>query len=99
MSALKRQVGGDHYKGFEIQPAEFIYHNDIGFLPGCVIKRMCRFDRPGGKGVEDLEKAKHEIDIILSLMAERPGFVEAMTATDNNFAETMGGDDGGMGEK
>jgi Protein of unknwon function (DUF3310) len=64
-SALDVQIGGGHYKNLAIQPAEFIEKNSIPFLEGCVIKRMCRH---GAKaGVEDLRKAKHEIDLILQL--------------------------------
>lgn len=64
-SALDIQVGGAHYKNFEIQPAEFIDRNCIQFLEGCVIKRMCRhMDK---NGIEDLIKAKHEIDLIIEL--------------------------------
>lgn len=66
-SALSHQVGGDHYKNFAIQPVEFIMRNDLSFLAGSIIKRLCRFDKPGGKGLQDLEKAKHEIDLIIAL--------------------------------
>ncbi len=62
---LRTQEGGNHYKGFEIQPAEFIHTNNIGYLEGCVIKYICRHKLKGG--VEDLMKAKHYIDIIISL--------------------------------
>jgi hypothetical protein len=31
-NALKIQVGGDHYKQFEIQPVEFITRNNLGFI-------------------------------------------------------------------
>jgi len=31
-NALKTQVGGDHYKQFEIQPVEFITRNNLGFI-------------------------------------------------------------------
>lgn len=62
MSALDRQVGGGHYKDFEIQPVEFIEKNRLTFLQGCVIKRICRYSEKNG--FEDLEKAKHEIDLI-----------------------------------
>ena len=64
-TALDVQVGGSHYKGFKIQPIEFIEANNLPFLDGCVIKRVCRH---GSKaGVEDLLKAKHEIDLIIQL--------------------------------
>ena len=66
-NALGSQVGGNHYKNFAIQPVEFIAKNDLPFLSGCVLKRLCRFDQPGGKGLQDLLKAKHEIDLIIEL--------------------------------
>jgi len=66
-AALDRQVGGNHYVLFDIQPVEFIVKNELEFLPGCIIKRICRFDRHGGKGLEDLEKAKHEVDLLIQL--------------------------------
>jgi hypothetical protein len=61
-SADQQQVGGSHYKDFAIQPAEFCQRNNIGFLEGCVIKRMCRHEFKGE--LEDLEKAIHEIILI-----------------------------------
>ena len=60
------QIGGTHYKDFAIQPVEFITRNNIAFLPGCVIKRMCRYDKKGVP-ISDLRKARHEIDLILQL--------------------------------
>ena len=67
MSALDVQVGGSHYKGFVIQPAEFSRRNKLGFIEGCIVKRICRYNQPGGKGRQDLEKIKHEIDLILAI--------------------------------
>ena len=67
MSALDHQVGGDHYKNFVIQPVEFITKNNLGFLQGSIIKRICRYDKPSGKGLQDLQKAKHEIDLLIQL--------------------------------
>ena len=63
--ASSEQIGGDHYKNFAIQPAEFIEKNHIPFLDGCVIKRMCRHEAKAG--VEDLRKAMHEIRLIMEL--------------------------------
>jgi hypothetical protein len=62
---LKKQVGGNHYKGFAIQPVEYIHQNQLGFLAGCIIKRVCRFNQPGGKGAEDIQKVIHEIDLLI----------------------------------
>lgn len=65
MSALNEQVGGSHYKDFAIQPIEFIQKNSIGFIPGNVIKYVCRYKAKGG--VEDLKKARHYLDILIEM--------------------------------
>lgn len=67
MSALDKQVGGNHYKGFPIQPAEYSTKNKLGFLPGCVVKRITRYNQPTGKGLEDLQKIKHEVDLLIEI--------------------------------
>lgn len=64
--ALATQIGGNHYKNFTIQPAKFAEDNNLSFLEGCAIKRLCRHSR-GGKGLEDLKKAIHEIQLIAAL--------------------------------
>ena len=64
-TALDTQIGGEHYKNYTIQPVEFITKNKLGFLEGCVIKRICRYE--GKNGLEDLKKAKHEIDLLIEL--------------------------------
>ena len=61
--ASKRQVGGGHYKDYAIQPAQFSEANGLSFLEGCVVKRVARWRR-GGKGVEDLDKAIHELQLL-----------------------------------
>lgn len=63
---LDVQVGGEHYNGKTIQPVEYIVANNLSFLEGCIVKRITRW-RNGGKGVEDLKKIKHEVDLILAL--------------------------------
>ena len=62
-SSLKTQVGGTHYKDMPIQPAEFIYMNDIGYFEGNVVKYVSRWRDKGG--LADLEKAKHYIDMLI----------------------------------
>jgi hypothetical protein len=64
---LDVQIGGNHYKFFAIQPIEFITKNDISFIEGNVIKRMCRHNKPTGKGRQDIEKAIHELQCLLEL--------------------------------
>lgn len=61
---LKVQVGGTHYKDCSVQPIQFIEANKIGFLEGCVIKRLARHDKPTGKGVQDIDKAIHELHLL-----------------------------------
>lgn len=64
-SSLKSQVGGDHYKQFKIQPVEFIHQNGLGFIQGCIIKYICRYKSKNG--IQDLEKAKHFIDLLIEM--------------------------------
>ena len=59
----KKKIGGDHYKSMKIQPAQFINENNLPFAEGNAIKYICRHKYKGGK--EDLEKAKHFIDMII----------------------------------
>lgn len=65
--ALNDQIGGDHYRLGTIQPVQFIEANSLRFLEGCVVKRVTRHDRPGGKGRQDIEKAIHELRLLLEL--------------------------------
>jgi hypothetical protein len=64
-SALDKQVSGGHYKGLKIQPIEFLHANNIPFAEGCAIKYLCRWRDKGG--IQDLEKAKHFIDLLIEL--------------------------------
>ena len=57
------QVGGNHYKDMAIQPSEFINKNKILLAEGNAIKYICRHSSKGEK--QDLEKAKHYIDMII----------------------------------
>jgi hypothetical protein len=63
MKSFKKQVGGNHYKKYKIQPVEFIIKNNIGFVEGNIIKYILRFKEKGG--VQDLEKAKHYIELLI----------------------------------
>lgn len=61
------QIDGDHYKGLAIQPAEFNEKNNLSFLEGCIVKRICRYKTKPGTGRKDLEKIKHEVDMLIEL--------------------------------
>lgn len=61
-SALDKQVGGEHYKKFVIQPVEFCYKNNIPYLEATAIKYLCRWKDKGG--IADLDKAIHFIELL-----------------------------------
>jgi len=67
MSALDKQIGGGHYREGGIQPVQYIEANGLGFLEGCVIKRLTRHAREGGKGAQDIDKAIHELQLLRQL--------------------------------
>ena len=64
---MNNQVGGEHYRAGRIQPVEYIEANELGFLEGCVVKRLTRHNRDGGKGVQDIDKAIHELQLLKKL--------------------------------
>lgn len=62
-NALDIQVGGNHYKGFKIQPVEFSTVNGLSFIQGSMLKYLCRYNKPGGKGIQDLDKVIHYAEL------------------------------------
>jgi len=58
-----KQIGGSHYMDMVMQPSEFINKNKLKFAEGNAIKYICRHASKGE--VQDLEKAKHYIDMII----------------------------------
>jgi hypothetical protein len=65
---LDVQVAGSHYKSKAIQPVEYIHANNLGFLEGCIVKRITRWrDKPAADRFEDLRKIKHEVDLLIEL--------------------------------
>lgn len=67
-SSLAIQIGGDHYKGVEIQPVEFSEINQLSFCEGNIVKYLIRY--PKKNGVEDLNKARHYIQLLEDLTAK-----------------------------
>ena len=59
-----KQIGGNHYKTFHIQPYEFISKNNLSFFQGNVVKYVCRYLNKNG--IQDLEKIIHycELEIL-----------------------------------
>ena len=62
-NAFFKQIGGQHYKKYKIQPSLFINQNKILFAEGNAIKYICRHQDKGGK--QDLLKAIHYIEMII----------------------------------
>lgn len=54
-----------HYAHFVIEPITFIMVNDIPFPEGNIIKYVCRWRYKNG--IEDLEKARRYIDMLIEL--------------------------------
>lgn len=69
MSALDIQISGTHYQNRAIQPVEYIHANGLGFLEGCIVKRITRWRDKDG--FADLEKIKHEVDLLIELESRK----------------------------
>ena len=69
--SLDVQVGGSHYKDMVIQPAEYCEYNNIPALEASVIKYVSR--HMNKNGVQDLEKAKDLINMIIEMRYEPTG--------------------------
>lgn len=66
--ALKKQVGGGHYKKLAIQPVEYITKNNLSFIEGSVVKYVTRWKDKNG--VEDLKKAIHLLEILIEMQED-----------------------------
>ena len=69
MGALDVQPGGDHYRTKAIQPVENIHANGLGFLEGCIVKRITRWRDKDG--IQDLRKIQHECELLIELEARK----------------------------
>lgn len=64
----RKQVGGNHYKGYVIEPIDFMYYNQIPVIEENIIKYILR--NQDKNGVEDLNKAIHYIEMLKELEYE-----------------------------
>ena len=71
MTAMDKQIGGDHYKKYSIQPSTFIAENGIGWMVGNAIKYAVRHRDKNGK--QDLEKAIHYLQMEMERCYPRQG--------------------------
>ena len=60
---LTKQIGGDHYKGYPIQPLEYSMANGLDTCQANVIKYVTRFRDK--RGVEDLRKALYYLEVLI----------------------------------
>ena len=68
LKAAATQIGGDHYTKLAIQPMRYSMENGLDALQHTVIKYVTRFRDKAG--IEDLEKAKHCIDMLIEYEKE-----------------------------
>jgi len=61
----KKQIGGEHYKKYAIQPTEYAEKNGLSFAEGCIVKYITRWRDKGG--VEDLKKIIHYAEILVDI--------------------------------
>jgi len=71
LSALDKQVSGNHYKDKGIQPIVYIHANDLGFCEGNVIKYVTRHKEKSGAA--DIQKAIHYLELLLELQYPTQG--------------------------
>ena len=60
--ADEKQIGGNHYSSFLIQPWTFIRKNGLNPLQANVIKYVCRYLFKG-KTIEDINKIIHYCEL------------------------------------
>jgi hypothetical protein len=65
VSALDKQVSGNHYKDKGIQPIVYIHANNLGFCAGNVVKYVTRYKEKNGAA--DIKKAIHYLELLLEL--------------------------------
>jgi hypothetical protein len=70
MSAMDKQVGGDHYKSMAIQPSTYCERNKFTHLQSQTIKYVSRWKDYNGTmitgkgGLQDIEKAIHCLEMM-----------------------------------
>ena len=68
-TSLSTQIGGDHYTKLAIQPMQYSMKNGLDPLQHTIIKYVTRFRDKAG--IEDLEKAKHCIDMLIEFERDK----------------------------
>tara|TARA_R100001443_G_scaffold105587_2_gene114635 strand:- start:2245 stop:2541 length:297 start_codon:yes stop_codon:yes gene_type:complete len=71
MSAIDKQIGGDHYKSMAIQPIEYIQANGLSYIEGNIVKYISRWREKNG--IEDLKKIKHYVEFLIEEVEGKKG--------------------------
>ena len=66
-NAMKKQVGGDHYKRLAIKPVEFATVNAYDPCAFSILKYLSRHRHKNG--IEDLRKASHFVELRMELLS------------------------------
>lgn len=68
-SPEEQQIGGNHYAKLKIQPMRYSMENNLDPCQHTIIKYVTRFRDKDG--IQDLEKAKHVIDLLIAFEKEK----------------------------
>jgi hypothetical protein len=69
-SAIDKQIGGNHYKQYQIQPIEFIVKNKLDFIQGNIIKYTLR-NKDGENPNEKWDKIIHYCELAKELQNKK----------------------------
>jgi hypothetical protein len=61
--ALNRQVGGNHYQKYKIQPLEYSMANGLDACQANIVKYITRFRDK--EGLKDLNKLLHYVEFLI----------------------------------
>lgn len=65
MKVNEKQIGGQHYKSFTMQPWDVVLDWNLGYLDGTALKYIARWREKNG--VQDLEKAIHFLEKLIEV--------------------------------
>lgn len=68
--AIDKQIGGNHYKEYKIQPIEFIVKNNLDFIQGNIIKYALR-NKAGEDPTEKWNKIIHYCELAKELLKNK----------------------------
>ena len=77
-----------HYTKWKIEPITFIMENNIPFAEANVVKYVMRWRDKNG--IQDLEKAKRYIDMIIEKEKKRRTTIKFKSNTQNKLSERRG---------